>query len=306
MSILNKLEDIKIPEHGNQYREFVDNGGIVISPSGLRSFIEDSFNWKTNVIDKVKTFTGNENTEVGSYVHYYCELYYENKLTNDFKMPRAHRDAFLSKCSHIDLLSFVDAKKTIRMDNYLDTLCETLRSEYLDMYPFPEESEGYLECKLDEKTMIAGSFDSLEFHPTTLDITVVDFKTSNKSLNERSMLGYILQLSVYCRLVELAKNVRPNRIRIVGIIKNQKPKIQILECKPNYKFAKEIVSNAYNAIRFERGEDLTRDELNDLIFKKNIYSFNMSDDDIKKLIGEVEIITSESKLVKQTIRNVFS
>ena len=306
MGLLNKLEDINIPEHGIEYRDFLDNGGTVISPSGLRNLIESPSSWKTNVVDKVKTFSGNENAEIGSYVHYFAELYYQGKLTNDFKMPRANRDAFLSKCSHIDLLSFIDKKNTVRMDNYLDTLCSVLYTEYLDMYPMPEESEGYVEYKFDDKTMIAGSYDMLEHHPVTLDWTVIDIKTSNKSLNKKSMLNYLLQLSVYSRLLELTKGIKPTKLRVVALVKNISPKIQILECSPNYDLVSKIVANAYNAIKFTRGDDLTRDELSDLIFNQNIYSFTMEDDDIKKILGDVEIITSETKLVKKTIKSVFS
>lgn len=94
-----------------------------------------------------------------------------------------------------------------------------------------------------------------------------------------------------------------SKIRIVGIIKlKKKPKVQILECNTNTKFASEIVSDAYNAIRFNRGEDLTREELDRLIFKDNYYSFT-SDTDV---VGEVTITTSESVKVKEVIKNVFS
>ena len=305
MSKLDKLKEIEIPQHGFQYSEFKDSGGVVISPSGLRNLIESPSSWKTNVIDGVKTFSGNSNTEIGGYVHYYSELYYENKLTSDFKMPRANRDAYMSKCSNLDLLSYIDKKKTIRMDAYLDSLCRVLHEEYLDMYPHPEEVEGYVEYKFDDKTMIAGSFDMLEHHPVTLDWTVVDIKTTNKKLNEKSMLGYILQLSIYCRLLELTKDIKPTKVRIVAVVKNQKPSIQILEAEPNYELVSKIVSNAYNAIRFERKEELTYDELSDLIFNQNIYSFTMEDEDIAKIIGKVEITTSEETKVKQTIKNVF-
>ncbi len=302
-SLLDKLEEIKLPVHGENYKDFLDEGGVVISPSGLRNLIESPSSWKLNVIDKVKTFTGNENTQIGNYVHLYAEYFYKGKLTKENKLPSLVKEAFFRDNQCINLNSYLDKKETIRMSNYLDTLCDVLREEYLEVYTRPEESEGYIEFKLDDKTMIAGSYDALSYEDE--DIVVVDFKTSGKSLKEESMLGYILQLSIYARLTELVHKVKPTKIRICGIIKNLSPKVQILECEPNYEFASKIVAQAYNAIRFERGEDLTKEELYDLIFRENIYSFTMEDSDIKKIIGEVTISTGTERKVKSVVKNIF-
>ena len=302
-SLLNKIEDIKLPQHGSEYSEFLENGGTVISPSGLRNLIESPSSWKSNVIDKIKTFTGNENTQVGNYVHLYAEYFYKDKLTKENRLPQLIKEAFFRDNQCIDLNKFLDKKETIKMSNYLDTLCDVLKEEYLEVYIRPKESEGYIEFKLDDKTMLAGSYDSLSYEDD--EIVIVDFKTSGKSLNEKSMLGYILQLSIYARLTELVHNVKPTKIRVVGLIKNLSPKVQILECKPNYELASKIVTQAYNAIRFERNEDLTKDELYDLIFRENIYSFTMEDSDIKKIIGEVTISTGTERKVKSVVKNIF-
>jgi len=303
MSLLDKLNDVDLPEHGHQYRAFVDGGGTVISPSGLRNLIESPSSWKTNVIDKVKTFSGNLNTEIGNYIHLYAEYFYMGRLTKEDRLPKVIKDAFFSKNKNIDLGSFIDKKKTIRMDSYLELLCDALREEYLEMYPKPIENEGYFEFNISDDVMIAGSYDALSEEKN--DLVIVDFKTSNNSLTEKSMLGYILQLSVYCQAYRNLHGREPTKIRIVGIIKNQKPKIQILECQPNYELARRIVEDAYNAIRFEKGEDLTRGELRRLIFRQNIYSFTMEEADIKKIIGEVTIITGEERKAKKVIRSVF-
>lgn len=302
-SLLNKIEDIKLPQHGSEYSEFLENGGTVISPSGLRNLIESPSSWKSNVIDKIKTFTGNENTQVGDYVHLYAEYFYKDKLTKENRLPQLIKEAFFRDNQCIDLNKFLDKKETIKMSNYLDTLCDVLREEYLEVYIRPKESEGYIEFKLDDKTMLAGSYDSLSYEDD--EIVIADFKTSGKSLNEKSMLGYILQLSIYARLTELVHNVKPTKIRVVGLIKNLSPKVQILECEPNYELASKIVTQAYNAIRFERGEDLTKKELYDLIFRENIYSFTMEDSDIKKIIGEVTISTGTERKVKSVVKNIF-
>jgi len=302
-SLLNKIEDIKLPQHGSEYSEFLGNGGTVISPSGLRNLIESPSSWKSNVIDKIKTFAGNENTQIGDYVHLYAEYFYKDKLTKENRLPQLIKEAFFRDNQCIDLNKFLDKKETIKMSNYLDTLCDVLREEYLEVYIRPKESEGYIEFKLDDKTMLAGSYDSLSYEDD--EIVIVDFKTSGKSLNEKSMLGYILQLSIYARLTELVHNVKPTKIRVVGLIKNLSPKVQILECEPNYELASKIVTQAYNAIRFERNEDLTKDELYDLIFRENIYSFTMEDSDIKKIIGEVTISTGTERKVKSVVKNIF-
>jgi hypothetical protein len=302
-SLLDKLEEIKLPVHGEFYKDFLDEGGVVISPSGLRNLIESPSSWKSNVIDKVKTFTGNEKTQVGDYVHLYAEYFYKGKLTKEDRLPSLVKEAFFRENQLINLNSFLDKKKTIKMSNYLDTLCDVLRDEYLEMYIRPEESEGYIELKLDDKTMLAGSYDALSYEDK--DIVVIDFKTSGSSLNEKSMINYILQLSIYCRALEITRDIKPTKIRICGIIKNMSPKVQILECKPNYELASKIVTQAYNAIRFERGEDLTKEELYDLIFRENIYSFTMEDSDIKKIIGEVTISTGTERKVKSVVKNIF-
>ena len=302
-SLLNKIEDIKLPQHGSEYSEFLENGGTVISPSGLRNLIESPSSWKSNVIDKIKTFIGNENTQVGNYVHLYAEYFYKDKLTKEYRLPNLIKEAFFRDNQCVDLNKFLDKKETIKMSNYLDTLCDVFREEYLEVYTRPEEVEGYTEFKLDDKTMLAGTYDSLSYEDD--EIVIVDFKTSGKSLNEKSMLDYILQLSIYARLTELVHNVKPTKIRVCGIIKNLSPKVQILECEPNYELASKIVTQAYNAIRFERGEDLSKEELYDLIFRENIYSFTMEDSDIKKIIGEVTISTGTERKVKSVVKNIF-
>jgi hypothetical protein len=233
----------------------------------------------------------------------YAEYFYKGKLTKENRLPSFVKEAFFRENQLINLNSFLDKKETIRMSNYLDTLCDVLREEYLEVYTKPEESEGYIELKLDDKTMLAGSYDALSYEDK--DIVVVDFKTSGSSLNEKSMINYILQLSIYCRALEITRDIKPTKIRICGIIKNLSPKVQILECKPNYELASKIVTQAYNAIRFERGEDLTKEELYDLIFRENIYSFTMEDSDIKKIIGEVSIVTGQERKVKSVVKNIF-
>ena len=308
-SLLDKLDEIKLPTHGSQYKEFLNDGGTVISPSGLRNIIDNPSEWKKNVINKEKTFFGNKNTQIGSYVHLYCDYFYQGKLTTEKRLPKEIKNLFFSQNKDINLLEFLDKKETIRMDNYLEMLCDVVREEYLELYPEPLEAEGYIEFKLDDKTLIAGSFDVLseECDENIGDghLVMTDFKTTDKTLKPESMLNYILQLSVYCRLYELNHNLKPTKIRIVGIVKNLSPKIQILECKPNYELASKIVTNAYNAIRFDRGEDLTRDEIKELIFRENIYSFTTDKDIIKKIIGDVTITTSEERKVKKVIQSVF-
>jgi hypothetical protein len=200
MSKLDKLKDIELPEHGVQYADFKSvEGNVVISPSGLRNFIDNSSNWKENVINKKSTFTGNANTEFGSYVHLYAELFYKGKLNSDFTMPRAYTEAFNVTCRHLDLIGE-------RL--YLEAICKVFYNEYLSVYPTDIESEGYLEFKLDNKTMVAGSYDGLEYDSDTKSFTIVDFKTSNKSLNEKSMSNYYLQLNCYARMWELNQSRR--------------------------------------------------------------------------------------------------
>ena len=309
MSLIDKLKEIEIKPHGFQYRDFLDNGGIVISPSGLRNFIESPSAWKTNTVDKIKTFSGNLNTQMGSYIHLYAEYYYNNRLTKENKLPKVVKDAFFEKNQDIDLGSYIDKKNTIRMDNYLDLLCEALREEYLEIYTKPLEWEQYFEYKITDDVMIAGSYDALSeelaFDGSQEELVMVDFKSTGTTLNEKSLLGYILQLSVYCQAYKNLHSREPTRIRIVAIVKTQKPKIQILECKPNYELAKRIVNDSYNAIRFTKGEDLTREEYEALIFKENIYSFTMNEEQIKKIIGEVSIITGGERQVKKIVKSVF-
>ena len=103
----------------------------------------------------------------------------------------------------------------------------------------------------------------------------------------------------------LIEKTKPDLIRVVAIVKSKKPKIQILEAKPNYELVSRVVEDAYNAIRFARGDELTRDELDRLIFKENYYSFTSDEEDVKKIVGDVQIKVSDGKEVKSIPRSIF-
>lgn len=210
MGILDEIKTVEIKPHGHQYKEFIESGGIVISPSGLRVFLENSNAWKKNTITRESDFDGNLNTEIGSYIHYYAELFYDGKLNKDGSMGRVYKDAFMASCRYLDLNSSYDAKNSITYGAYLDTVCNELRVNYLEKYPKPQAVEGYLEYKLDDKVMIAGSYDALEVSNGIA--CVVDFKTTRSVLNEKSMINFVLQLSTYAALINKDNEKKYNKM----------------------------------------------------------------------------------------------
>ena len=74
MSLLKKVIEPTEDTHGIEYRDRLEDGYNIISPSGIKNFYTDIKTWKKNVIDKEQTFFGNDSTYLGSIIHKFCVL----------------------------------------------------------------------------------------------------------------------------------------------------------------------------------------------------------------------------------------
>ena len=284
MGILSKLKEEEPKEHGWQYKDFE---GAVISPSGLRNLFDNPRTWYRNVVLRERTFFGNANTFFGTLVHKFAEDYYRGTLTKT--------DSFLSQVE-IENICRKEGRNLDEIDySNFKLCCRTLESEYLEIYPKPVEIEGYLEYKPFDDILVAGSFDALEINKDGT-YTVIDFKTASGA--SKDMSKYFLQLNMYSLLLELVRGIRVTNIRVVEIVKTKTPKINIIECKPDYDFAKSVLERAVRIIQVLR----TNDELVDLFMTENFFSFT-SEESMTKNASTV--ITNTESMKRKVLSKIF-
>ena len=284
MGILSKLKEEEPKGHGWQYKDFE---GAVISPSGLRNLFDNPRTWYRNVVLRERTFFGNSNTFFGTLVHKFAEDYYRGTLTKT--------DSFLSQVE-IENICRKEGRNLDEIDySNFKLCCRTLESEYLEIYPKPVEIEGYLEYKPFDDILVAGSFDALEINKDGT-YTVIDFKTASGA--SKDMSKYFLQLNMYSLLLELVRGIRVTNIRVVEIVKTKTPKINIIECKPDYYFAKSVLERAVKIIQVLR----TNSELVDLFMTENFFSFT-SEESMTKNASTV--ITNTESMKRKVLSKIF-
>jgi len=216
------VEEIKINKYLNgtyasETKEFRDNGGIVLSPSGISKFFNEPNEWYMDRIGKV-TFDGNSNTVLGNAIHAAIDAYWDgSQVTED------------------DVVLWVQAKYAEQMDEVIGTdrkgnpipkvdiefvtrnfmpMFTAWKSEYAGKYPKPDLREHYV--KMDVQTepvpmMLSGTIDGYEEHRGV----VIDYKTCGRKPSGISE-GHRLQLMSYA-FAMIAEGKEVNTIRVVYI-----------------------------------------------------------------------------------------
>lgn len=272
MSLLDKIKEQKLDEHGYQYKDWLDSdsNNIIISPSGLRNFISNRGEWYGNTILKEKSFTGNEASTLGSMLHLYAQEYYEGTLNQDntladWKIKQIAKD-------------YPNAIKEF------ERIYPFFKEVYLDNSTKPNYCEKYLEYDLTPNIKLAGSMDAIVQENGKW--IILDYKSTSKTFKD--LESYFLQLSVYSLLVELTMGIKIHSIRVVGIITTKEPKIIIVEDKPNVDYVKQLLNDVVYSIQLVKDNP----ELMSLIFPYNYYDmFNSGLD--KKRLGSKEPMFKE-------------
>ena len=289
MSLLSKVKENEVlKEYGSEYKSFLEasKDNVVISPSGLRSFISNRGEWYNNTILREKTFNGNVASTIGSLLHQYAEDYYNKELNQDDTM--------------LDWKIKQIAKNYPEAISDFERVYPIFKSSYLDISNKPDYIEQYLEYDLTKDIKLAGSFDFLIKEDN--EYIIGDYKSSARSFKD--IESYILQLSVYSLLVELVLGFKIDKVRVVGIITTKEPKIIVVEDKPNVEFVKNLLNDVVYSIQLVRDNP----DLKSIIFPFNYYDmFNSGED--KERLGSKEPSVKEldkTTLVREKLkRNVF-
>jgi len=295
---LSEIIESNSKEHGSEYKERKQNGFRVISPSGIKKFLDNPYEWSVNVLDGKTTFFGNSSTALGSIVHRYIELYRKGKLTSEGKIPSIERDAVLSTTSDIDIKDIYDS---------YPSMCEAVREHYLEVYPADVLSEEYMEVELtDEKILIAGTIDEIDLN----NKVITDFKTCSKKPTEQDITKHIYQLGTYANLVKKTKDILIEKFRVVYIQKPTKTigaRVYICECDAVSDLSANILNQTIDTIRLIDSNP----DMRNIIFRDNpLGGFIMPDKVnvetfMKKHIKNLKFITQEENKVKQLKKNIF-
>lgn len=280
MSLLDSAKELKLKEYGIEYKDFKEKeGNIVISPSSLNKFISNRGEWYKNTVLKQNDFNGNEKTVLGSLLHQFAEDFFNGDLTKEGKLQKWKLEQI---ARDYDVISDFERVYPI-LENYLSSIDK------------PIKMEQYLEYDIRDNIKLAGSYDFLTKENDKYILG--DYKSSNRAF--RNIDNYILQLSIYCLLLELTDSIKVDLVRVVGIITTKEPKIIILEQEPNIELAKKIINDIiYSLDLVSNNKDLV-----DIIFQYNY--FDMFSDkriiDTEPTYKEHNINTIKAEKIKSSI-----
>lgn len=281
---LSDIKEQKLPEHGHQYRDFVAvEGNYVLSPSGLRNFIENRSIWLTNVRDKVKTFSGNTNTRTGSLCHLWLESYYTDTLNKDGTVPNWK----LTQVSEGDVDALFEYERLVPT---LQVLVESIDRE-------PKLIEEYIEVCIQENIRLCGSIDMV-----WKDDVITDWKTASKKPSASSAVGYALQLSLYAGMYKNFHGIEPKLVEVYVIVKTKVPSLWKISFKPDYDLARSIIQQSVDTLNLLDGKLVDVEYIKDILSQQNIYHF---DSDYEPEGLKIEEVDKNAKLRKEAVKNVF-
>jgi ATP-dependent exoDNAse (exonuclease V) beta subunit len=234
---LNKFNDILFNEELHQYKSKTKDIKY-ISATGLVSLVEefnenkvaakqaDELNIDINDLLNSWKIEKNYASDLGSEVHKYAELSWQNKLyIGDIKIFEKWNNLgydmlsdFKMRCMYYDQFYNIISKQFIAIRNEL--------------------------VVYDEYYGVAGMLDLLCYEPSTSNIYIFDWKSSKVIKKENqfnkmkfplakydscNFYAYSLQLSIYKAIIELNTTLRINKMCIIKISNNENCKTFICE-----------------------------------------------------------------------------
>ena len=203
--------------YASETKEFRDNGGIVLSPSGISKFYNEPNEWYMDLIGKV-TFDGNSNTVLGNAIHGAIDAYWDKGVVTEADVELwvqlkyaeqmyevVGQDKFGNDIPKVDI-DFVTK-------NFMG-MFTAWENDYAGLYPKPDLREHYVEMDVQTEPvpmMLAGTIDGYEEEHKV----VIDYKTCGRKPSGISE-SHRLQLTSYA-FAMIADGKEVDTIRVVYI-----------------------------------------------------------------------------------------
>ena len=214
--------DIKINKflagtYASETKEFRDNGGIVLSPSGIAKFYNEASEWYMDRIGKV-TFDGNSNTVLGNAIHGAIDAYWAGEEVTEDDVVLWVQAAYSTQMNEVvGQDKFGNDIPKVDIDfvaKNFKPMFMAWENDYAGLYPKPDLREHYV--KMDVQTepvpmMLAGTIDGYEEDHKV----VIDYKTCGRKATSISE-SHRLQLCAYATAL-IAEGKEVDTIRVVYI-----------------------------------------------------------------------------------------
>ena len=258
--------------YGAETRQFKKDGGMVLSPSSISKFFENAHEWW---LDRqgMPTFDGNTNTVLGNAVHAAIDAYYDGEEVTEEDVEQwihvayaAQMDCVVGKDKKTGkIITKVDPDEVLA---HFTNMFNAWKAGYADMYPAPDKREHPVRMQVEDKMILAGTFDGYESDRRVL----IDYKTSGKMVSSMSK-AHKFQLTSYA-VAMIADGLEVDSIRVVYIIKPTKTlpaRTVIFEEELTEKMLMEqvlVMKNMQRSINAVRENP----ELADIVFRENLLS----------------------------------
>jgi hypothetical protein len=216
------MSELKINQYLNgtyasETKEFRNNGGIVLSPSGIAKFYNEASEWYLDRIGKV-TFDGNSNTVLGNAIHGAIDAYWDHGVVAEKDVELWIQSKYAAQMNEVigedkfgNPIPKVDIDFVLKNFQQMFTAWET---EYAGKYPKPDLREHYVKLDVQEEPvpmMMAGTIDGYEEERKV----VIDYKTCGRKPSGISE-SHRLQLTAYA-FAMIAEGKEVDTIRVVYI-----------------------------------------------------------------------------------------
>ena len=190
-------------------KEFRDNGGIVLSPSGISKFFNEPNEWYLDRIGAT-TFDGNSHTVLGNAIHGAIDAYWDGEEVTEDDVVEWMNARYQEQMDTIDDKGFAKVDPEFVAANFMNMFI-AWKAGYADMYPKPDMREYALSIDIQEGMRMAGTIDGYEDDRSV----VIDYKTCGRKPSGISE-SHRLQLSAYAFMM-IAKGYEVDTIRVVYI-----------------------------------------------------------------------------------------
>ena len=236
------------------YKIPIKEGDTLISPSSLAQMFDNPKAWYDNHILGLKSFSGNDNTYLGTMLHARIHMYYLGE-----PIDKELEIAYLDSSNALDSWKIMEQ---------LEPMYASWVEQYGKVNKKPNELEIALQYSPIDGYVIGGSIDAI------IGDTICDWKTSSKS--KSSLADYRHQL--YCYAFIARKNgFTINNIQVVNIVKpttKGEVKVNVLVEPIDEEYMKSFLSSLQLQVkRIQLAKD--KPELAELLFVDNPYSYRV-------------------------------
>ena len=158
----------------------VQDGEILISPSSIAQMFDNSGAWYKSYILGEKTFTGNDNTYLGSLLHHRIEEYYLKRDNGYVNINKELEIAYLDSSNALDSWKIMES---------LEPMYRAWIEQYGTASKTPEIIESSYQYSPIDGVVFGGTVDAIQGD------TLIDWKSSSKS--KSSLSDYRMQMYCY-------------------------------------------------------------------------------------------------------------